>query len=127
MTTRLLGVTWEMPKKLIEIIEAHAIPGGCVINFKDTNYSPVLGGFHPVEIMVDKHGEVRYITDFAFVGLPPHEELVKELDFDFLCQRFTQMSRDYPIEVGHQLFGFFCDNFCSYYEAGVFEVKVEEL
>ena len=69
MTTRLLGVIWEMPKKLIEIIEAHAIPGGCVINFRDTSYSPVLGGYHPVEIMVDKHNQVRYITDFAFVGI----------------------------------------------------------
>lgn len=124
---KLMGVDWPVPPKLKEIIEAHMIPGGCVINFRDPNYSPVMGGYHPVEIMINKHGDLRYLTDFSYVGRPPYEELAKELDFDFGCARFTQMSRDYDIKVGRELFGIYCDNFCSYYASGVYEVTVEEL
>ena len=128
MNLSLVGrVGWPIATKLQEIIKAHAIPGGCVISFRDADYSSISGGYHPVEIMVDQHGGIAYITDFSFVGRPPHVELVKELDFDFSCSRFSQMSNDYPIDVGHELYLIWSSNFCQYYQSGVYQVTVEEL
>lgn len=128
MNLSLVGrVDWPIAAKLQEIIKAHAIPGGCVISFRDAEYSLISGGYHPVEIMVDQHGGIRYITDFSYVGRPPYEELVRELDFDFCCGRFTQMNRDYPIDVGRELYSIWSSNFCEYYGMGVFDVTVEEL
>lgn len=128
MNLNLVGLAgWTISGKLQDIIRAHAIPGGCVVSFRDPDYSPITGGYHPVEIMIDQHGGIRYITDFSFVGRPPYEELVKELDFDFYCGRFSQMSRDYPIDVGRELYTIWSSNFCQYYQSGVYQVSVEEL
>jgi hypothetical protein len=128
MNLKLIGqVSWPISGKLQEIIKAHAIPGGCVISFSDPNYNCISGGYHPIEVMVDQHGGIAYITDFSYVGRPPYEELVKELDFDFSCGRFGQMSRDYPIDVGRELYSIWSSNFCQYYQSGVYQVTVEEL
>ena len=41
---------------------------GVILNFRDPNYSPETGGFHPVEIHINRKGRIEYVTDFAFVG-----------------------------------------------------------
>jgi len=123
-------------KEFIEIVKEeiekrdHDFDGDTVIlNFRDESYSPVEGGFHPVEIMIEK-GEIQYVTDFCFYG--SFDELVKGLDFDFACKRFQQLglgdSREYPISEGYQLFQIYQDNFISYYRMGAYDqIKVESL
>ncbi|MEZ8857693.1 DUF2787 domain-containing protein [Vibrio atlanticus] len=52
-------------------------------NYRSSDYSPDNGGYHPVEIRLEKKGgkwHFAYLTDFAYVG--PYLELEKELDFD---------------------------------------------
>jgi hypothetical protein len=88
---------------------------GVVINFRDPDYSPERGGYHPVEVMVSADGVIKYITDFSYVGTPPYQELAKELDFDFGLKLSQQMGRDYPIRQGRGLFRVWQSNFCSYY------------
>ena len=56
------------------------------LNFRDPSYSAETGGFHPVEVRLERRGDafdIIYITDFAYIGIGPFAELVKELDFDF--------------------------------------------
>ena len=107
-----------------EIRAANVPPGEAVIlNFRDPNYGPETGGYHPVEIMVSGDGVVQYITDFSYVGAPPFAELAKELDFDLQHKVFQQMGRDYPIESGRGLYRMWQANFCAYYEMGVYQVE----
>jgi len=41
-------------EKLVAILQeaVRECAGACIANFRDPNYSPTAGGFHPVEIMV---------------------------------------------------------------------------
>jgi len=62
--------------------------GGITLNFRDEDYSAECGGYHPVEIRLDKEGvewTLCYMTDFAWVGHPA--ELEKELDICFVSQQ----------------------------------------
>lgn len=93
------------------------------INFRDSGYSPDTGGFHPVEVMISEDGIIQYITDFTYAGYPP--ELVKELDFDFSLGIFQHLGQEFPIGYNHSLFCLWQQNFCSYYNMGVFTVRVE--
>ena len=56
-----------------------------ILNFWDTSYSAEAGGFHPVEIALQKDGAQRwsilYITDFAYMG-NHYPELERSVDFD---------------------------------------------
>ncbi|CAK1909591.1 DUF2787 domain-containing protein [Vibrio crassostreae] len=55
------------------------------LNFRDTTYSAEAGGYHPVEIALQKDSAGRwsilYITDFAYFGLA-YPELERSVDFD---------------------------------------------
>jgi hypothetical protein len=121
-----LNLTEQFVNLIEEVIKTGRVDttDGVIINFKDPEYSATDGGYHPVEIMIAANGTIQYVTDFAFIGTPPHEELVKDLDFDFSLGLFQQMGRDYPIKEGKELFQVWQDNFCSYHESGVFKVKV---
>lgn len=93
-----------------------------ILNFRDPDYSAERGGFHPVEIMLNEKGVIQYITDFAYVGQGGMAELVKEIDFEFssgICEHF---GRCYPIEQCKELFDVWQQNFCAYYDMGVFQV-----
>ena len=98
---------------------------GLVLHFRDPKYSAKNGGFHPVEIALDRDHYLLYVTDFAYVGQEPFVELAKDLDFDFVCRVFQQNGRDYPIEQGKQLFALWQRNFIAYYRMGVYGVSVE--
>ncbi len=98
--------------------------GPVTINFRDPDYSPERGGYHPVEVRVEADGRIAYVTDFAYCG-GQFPELAKELDFDFNLGLFGHMSADFPIEEGRELFAIFQDNFVAYHGWGVFEVTVE--
>lgn len=116
---------------LIELINAEVLKAqipltqGAILNFRDPEYSPETGGFHPVEIAIDRKGIIRYITDFSFVGRPPFAELAKELDFDFGLKLFGHMGTDFPLHEGRQLFVLWQKNFISYYRGGVYKVEVQ--
>jgi hypothetical protein len=100
---------------------------GVILNFRDPDYSAESGGFHPVEIAMDRDGKLLYLTDFAYVGAGWNVELAKELDFDFSCGLFQQFGMDYPIAKGRELFDLWQQNFCSYVAMGVFQISVSSL
>lgn len=120
-------------QELIDILKAEIskteITGenGVCIVFKDKSYSPERGGFHPVEISINSKGEILYITDFAYRGIPPMAELCKELDFDISMKIFQMNDDCYPIEQSRSMFRIWQGNFCAYYKMGVFdEIRVTE-
>ncbi len=97
-----------------------------IFSFRDPDYSSTSGGFHPVEIMI-RNGQLVYVTDFSFAGMPPYEELAKELDWDFGCQTWEHMGVEYPIQTGLELWVIWQRNFETYYRDGVFTVTYSEL
>ena len=97
---------------------------GVVLNFRDPTYSAISGGFHPVEIAIDGDGDLIYVTDFSYVGIPPYTELEKELDWDFSQGRFHQFGCDYDLECGRGLLNLYLKNLNSYQNSGCFEVEV---
>lgn len=109
-----------------ELIKVGLVSGSVVFNFRDPDYSAEEGGYHPVEIAVDPGGRISYITEFVYVGMPPFVELDKNLDFDFSLGLFQQMGRAYTIEHGWELFPIWQQNFCAYYEMGVYQVTVTD-
>jgi len=98
-----------------------------ILNFRDPGYSAETGGFHPVEISLTATGDLQYITDFAYVGSGEMSELEKELDFDFSLALFQQYGHDYVITEGAELFKIWQENFCSYYQSGMYEVEITTL
>jgi len=110
---------------LYELVKERS--GACIISFRDPTYSPTAGGFHPVEIMVGETGDIQYITDFAYVGQPPVEELVKEIDFDFASGAFQHLGHELPISAGRGLYRIWENNFCMFAKMGVFETEVTDV
>ena len=121
---------WPLSKHFINLLQheisAAGIFGnsGAVVSFRDPDYDCYSGGYHPVEIAVNANGQIQYITDFALYGIPPHVELAKEIDFDFSCQRFQHMDREFHIKRGKELYKMWEQNFISYYRSGVYSVDV---
>lgn len=100
------------------------VDSAVVLNFRDPWYSADGGGYHPVEIRIEKSGAIAYVTDFSFVGMPPFVELAKEIDFDISLGLFQHFSREFSIECGRELFGIWQENFVSYYRSDVYQVAV---
>lgn len=124
------GYPLPVSKKLVAIIQREFEKSnidrlaGFIITFRDPDYSIESGGYHPVEIAVDKQGCIQYITDFAYFGSGPFAELDREIDFDFSRRVFQHMGREFPIEQGASLFCIWQANFCEYVERQVFEVSI---
>lgn len=95
------------------------------ITYRDPGYDPERGGFHPVEIRIGREGVIQYVTDFAYVGLPPFAELAKEIDFDFSLGLFQHFGREHPIQAGRALFDLWQRNFVAYHRMGVYETSVD--
>ena len=129
MLTAATSITF-LDSQFVQLINdiLHKSPGdvsnGVILNFRDPNYSAETGGHHPVEISIDPEGNLQYVTDFSYVGIPPHAELEKELDWDFDCNCFSQDGRDFDLECGRALLFLYTRNFCAYFETGVYEVTV---
>ena len=95
------------------------------INFRDPDYSYESGGFHPVEIHVNSKGILETVTDFAYFGAPPYEELGIELDWQFIePQYFRQFDSIYEVVTGKSLFHLWAENFVAYHDMGVYQVEV---
>jgi len=74
MNIQKTGYPLSISNRLISIlakeIEQHSevdSSSGCIINFRDPDYSAESGGYHPVEICLDENGRFQYITDFAYL------------------------------------------------------------
>lgn len=124
------GYALPISDELIQIIQeevaksAERVDEGFIMNFRDPDYSPETGGYHPVEISINEQGKFLYITDFAYFGVGYFAELDKEIDFDFHIGLMQHMGCEFPLEQGRELFLIWQDNFCHYYRAGVFQVSI---
>jgi hypothetical protein len=94
-----LPISNALLKRLADVLNKHTEVVGdnyIVINFRDKTYSAENGGFHPVEIALNKtdenHISILYITDFSYCG-GPYPELERDVDFDFIqATVFTRYS-----------------------------------
>lgn len=97
-------------------------------NFRDPSYSVDDGGYHPVEVRLEKEGkhwQLVYITDFCYVGTGNMAELAKDLDFDFQAGVFQNLHGVYPIEQAVEMYQLWEQNFIYYATTSkVFEITV---
>jgi len=102
------------------------------VSFRDCSYNCEAGGYHPVEIALQKNKEngrwsLLYITDFSYYGYP-YAELIKDLDFDFSTELFSAAycpSRPITHHSVTEIFRLWQHNFLSYLEFGAFDqIKV---
>ena len=97
------------------------------INFRDKDYSAKAGGFHPVEVRLEKRGigwMLVYITDFSYQGRTD-SELVKEIDVCFVVKRVYHMLVGWLSErEGKELLALFMTNFIEYYNTGCYQVTI---
>jgi hypothetical protein len=100
---------------------------GVILNFRDPEYCAEKGGFHPVELAVSPKGDLLYLTDFSFAGMPPFVELGIELDWNFEQDSFRQFDSFYDLECGRGLLGLYTKNFVAYHKGGCYEVEVTAL
>ncbi len=97
---------------------------GVILNFRDPTYSAENGGFHSVELSLSPSGDLLYLTDFAYFGMPPMAELGIELDWNFEQDSFRQFDSYYHLECGRGLLGLYTKNFVAYYKGGCYETEV---
>ena len=93
------------------------------LNFRDNNYHPENGGFHPVEIRLIHHSQqwhIDYVTDFRYMG-HPFPELEKDVDISW-SQRYCYLSAsgDISPEDAADFWSLWETNFLSYYAMGVY-------
>ncbi|WP_421133284.1 DUF2787 family protein [Alteromonas sp. A079] len=116
-----LPVSKQLADALIELLRKQSLIGDSVtINFRDPGYDAEYGGFHPLEIRLEKLDNAWcfcYITDFAYVGIGPYAELVKELDFDFQSGVFQNLFGVFPIEQATDMYQIWEANFLHYWQA----------
>jgi hypothetical protein len=97
------------------------------LNFRDPGYSPSAGGYHPVEMRLEKKNELwqlAYITDFSFQGTPS-PELVKEIDVCFITKQvFSLFCGWLQNKNAKELLNLFIENFIEYYSMGSYQVSV---
>ena len=92
--------------------------------FRDPDYSPERGGFHPVEVRLEKQFDrwrLVYVTDFAFHGY----ELIKDIDICFNSKQvYSSLGGWINHDEGEELIELFRDNFISYHHMEVYQVQV---
>lgn len=130
------NTTFAISSDLISIIQEltnthppyHGGQYAVTINFKDEDYSPESGGYHPVEIrLINRRGKwlFDYVTDFGYVG-PVYPELEKIIDFGIDDQyTWVAVYGDIPMKEGRELFELWQENFNTYYHMGIYSVSVE--
>ncbi|MGR3971808.1 DUF2787 domain-containing protein [Shewanella sp. 1180_01] len=122
-----------MPNRFYQVIEkelANVDPkdaNAITLNFRVPDYSAEAGGFHPVEVRLEKqqdHWRFVYITDFAFRG-HPFPELVKDIDLCFNSKQVYSLFSGWIGERESQgLIKLFSDNLVSYHQMEVYQVEV---
>lgn len=96
-------------------------------NFRDPNYSADKGGYHPVEVRIEKHNghwQFIYITDFSYQGYP-FPELVKDIDVCFETKRvFSLFGGWLNQRSGKELIKLFISNFIEYHSMNAYQTKI---
>ena len=109
-------------------IHEHPATSAITLNFKDPNYSPERGGYHPIEIRLEcRKGcwRLAYVTDFAYYGPPGFAELEKEIDFDFLAGvGYLPWLGERPLAEFTDLYQCWEENFLTYCQMEVYELNV---
>jgi hypothetical protein len=97
------------------------------INFRDPDYSAETGGYHPVEIRMEKQNELWqlvYITDFSYQG-SPFPELVKEIDVCFISKKVFNLFIGWlQNRNAKELVSLFIGNFIEYFTNDCYQVSV---
>lgn len=98
------------------------------LNFKDPNYSSECGGFHPVEIRLERTAaniwQLSYITDFAYFGRY-YPELEKEIDFNFSTGiGYQTYVGDHPLNHFSGLYRLWEANFRSYLTDNIYQITI---
>ncbi|MGO2233992.1 MAG: DUF2787 domain-containing protein [Marinomonas sp.] len=132
-----LPISTEFMDQLRRVIGEHVVDlndNHITINFRDSSYSAVKGGYHPVEIslikMAEHHYVISYITDFSYCGHSP-EELERDLDFDFgnslaLSRPFGWIDISLP-EIA-ELYQLWESNFIAYLTMDVYDqIQIQRL
>ena len=96
-------------------------------NFRDPSYSAEHGGYHPVEMRLEKHNdqwEFIYITDFSYQG-SPYPELVKDIDVCFESKRAYSLYSGWSAERdAKELIKLFLTNFIAYHDTDVYNARI---
>ncbi|MEC4727875.1 DUF2787 domain-containing protein [Shewanella sp. D64] len=104
--------------------EANAI----MLNFRDPDYSAENGGYHPVEVRLEKQQDLWrlvYVTDFAYHG-HPYPELVKDIDICFNSKQVYSLFSGWIGELeSRELVSMFSENFIAYQEMGAYTVYIQ--
>lgn len=133
MTISTVNLPWPLDRRLRHLLEEKlteagiATETGGILSFRDPDFTPESGGFHPVEIAVGPGGQIEYVTDFAYMGRPPFCELVKEIDFDFSLGILQHFGVRFPIRRGRDLFRLWEENFIAYHAQGAYSVTIEPM
>ncbi|AAZ28218.1 DUF2787 domain-containing protein [Colwellia psychrerythraea] len=115
-------------KDLVHIANANAI----TFNFRNENYSASNGGYHPVEIRIEKEVDTNgseqwhfnYITDFSYQG-NTYPELVKEVDVCFAkIQVYSLYGGWLNDREAKSLLKLFIDNFIHCFDMGVYKACI---
>lgn len=97
------------------------------LNFRDLYYSEELGGYHPVELRLERHKQawqLIYITDFSFQGIP-FPELTKEINICFITQRvFSLFGGWLHDKNGKVLITTFINNFIEYHAMNAYQTSI---
>jgi len=125
----------KVPDSFIDVIVSAVIERGdsvggtkaVTLNFRDPDYSPEAGGFHPVEVRLEKQAtswQLVYITDFSYQGRHT-PELIKEIDVCFsIKQVYHFLAGWLNAREGKELLALFISNFVDYYNTGCYQVTV---
>ena len=125
----------KVPESFIGVIVSAVTDGGdsvgrakaVTLNFKDPDYSSEAGGFHPVEVRLEKQStswQLIYITDFSYQGRHT-PELIKEIDVCFsIKQVYHFLAGWLNAKEGKELLAFFISNFVEYYNTSCYQVTV---
>jgi hypothetical protein len=129
-----------LPVKLFSLLNAEIAKytdditsyNALTFNFRDTDYSATAGGYHPVEIRVERIGgnhkpdywQLVYITDFSYQG-SPYPELVKEIDVCFVNKRIHSLygGNLSPCQ-GQSLLTLLVSNFIEYHRMGAYVMSI---
>ena len=125
----------KVPDSFIDVIVSAVIERGdsvggakaVTLNFRDPDYSDDAGGFHPVEVRLEKQAtswQLIYITDFSYQGRHT-PELIKEIDMCFsIKQVYHFLAGWLNAKEGKELLDLFISNFVEYYNTGCYQVTV---
>ena len=126
----------KLPNKLFKIlstaVRTQQIDGeasqALTFNFRDPDYSAEYGGYHPVEVRIERSHtcwQLIYMTDFSYQG-HPFAELAKEIDICFTRLRLTTLfGGEHCAIANYQFINTFICNFIEYHAMDAFEVSIE--